>query len=155
LWISKTYFNPSGVGDVIFEKENPMKAIKKAIVLGFRFAAHQEIVTTLEGVVTAQVDDAILTGTKGEVWPIQRSKFESTYDYRLNGTIVDYCYTGTCSKKAIVVEAEEMPEPFEVVVGWSADPIKGKAGDFRLTYGPGDFGAVDRTIFFETYDVVG
>lgn len=124
-----------------------MKAIKKAIVLGFRFAVGVEVVKTIEGSVTAQAGDAVLTGTKGECWPIPRPKFEATYDFDEAA--------GNCAKKAIVVDAEEMSAPFEVVVGWSAEPLQGKAGDYRLTYGPGDYGVVAREIFHETYDVVG
>ena len=122
------------------------KCMKKPIPLSFRFAAKEEIVQTLEGAVTAKAGDAILTGTKGERWPISRDKFEQTYDYSAP--------TGVCSKKPILVDFEKMDEPFEVKVGWSAEPIKGKAGDYRLTYGPGDFGVVASEIFAETYEEI-
>ena len=73
---------------------------------------------------------------------IAREKFEATYDFDP--------LLGICSKKAIVVDAEEMHRPFEVKVGWSDQPISGAAGDFKVTYRPGDFGVVAKDIFYET-----
>lgn len=128
------------------QKSDMKKAIKKAIPLTFCFASEAEDIHTLEGVVTARPGDAVLTGTKGERWPIRREKFEATYDFNLQ--------TGICSKKAIVVEAEEMQSHFEVKVGWSNQPLQGGPGDFKITYGPGEFGVVAKDIFHETYDVL-
>jgi len=123
-----------------------MKVMKKAIEVRFQFASQELNVETLEGVVTARPGDAIITGPKGEQYPIQRHKFEETYNF--NEAL------GTCSKKPIVVEAQEMSEPFTVKVGWSDQPLQGKAGDYRLTYGPGDFGVVEREIFAQTYEIL-
>ncbi len=120
-----------------------MKAFKKAVRLAFRFSTG-EVVQTLEGSVTARPGDAVLTGTRGECWPIQREKFLASYDIS----------EGFCTKKLQIVEAERMTEAFSVRVGWSDQPIHGKAGDYRLTYGPGDFGVVEASIFDETYQVV-
>ncbi len=123
-----------------------MKVIKKPIVVSFRFAATDEVVNTLEGTVTAKAGDAIITGVKGETYPIQRNKFEASYEF-------DEA-TGKCFKKAIIVEAVRMDAPFEVKVGWSDTPIQGKAGDYHLTYGPGDFGAVAADVFDASYEIV-
>lgn len=123
-----------------------MKAFKKAIPLSFRRATADEVINTLEGPVTAQAGDAVLTGTKGEQWPIPAAKFAATYDFDEAA--------GTCSKKPIVVEVQRMDAAFEVRVGWADEPLKGKAGDYKVTYGPGDFGCVDAEIFAQTYEVV-
>lgn len=123
-----------------------MKVIKKPIKLKFEFAKEAGVIDTLEGPVPHGEGAAILTGTKGERWPISRLKFESTYDGDNS--------TGYCSKKPILVTAVQMSEAFEVVVAWSGATLKGKPGDYHLTYGPGDFGVVDKEIFEETYTVV-
>ena len=124
----------------------PQYAIKKAIPLTFCFAIGTQIVETLEGPVTANTGDVILTGTRNESWPIIRSKFDETYD------IIDYA--GLCAKKCIRVLVQRMDAPFEVTVGWLSEPLKGKAGDYHVTYGENDFGIVDFDIFNETYDIV-
>ena len=122
------------------------KAMKKPILLSFRFAEFDEEIQTLEGLVTARAGDAVLTGTKGENWPITREKFEVSYDFDKT--------QGTCAKKPVVVSVQEMSESFQVTVGWSNQPIRGSAGDFKVTYGPDDFGVVAREIFLDTYSVV-
>jgi RHS repeat-associated protein len=121
-------------------------AMKKPIPMAFRFAEEGEIVATREGPVTANAGDAVMTGTEGENWPIPRAKFEATYDFDEN--------TGLASKKPMEVQVEEMQEPFSVKVSWSGDVLEGNAGDFKVTYGPGDYGIVARNIFFQTYDIL-
>lgn len=123
-----------------------MRVMKKAVVQSFVFAEVDVVIHTLEGAVSAKKGDAVVTGIKGERWPIRRPIFLETYNFDET--------TGTCSKKPIVVTATKMNEAFEVKVGWSDTPIQGKPGDYLLEYGPGDKGAVDAEIFAATYDVV-
>ena len=121
------------------------KAYKKPIPLTYRIATVSEVIKTLEGDVTAEQGDAILTGTKGEMWPIPIDKFTETYDYK----------DGVCFKKYIVVEVMRMDQPFEVAVSCSNTVIRGKAGDFKVKYGTNDYGVVDADIFRENYALVG
>lgn len=119
-----------------------MKAMKKPVILDFYFADETHTISTLEGKVTARQDDAVLTGTAGESWTIKRTTFEETYNI---------LGPGKCSKKPIVVQASLMTSEFEVPVGWSNEPLKGKPGDWKLEYSPNDFGVVNSDIFNETY----
>lgn len=57
-------------------------------------------------------------------------------------------------KKPVVVQVEQMSAAFEVSVSWSGQPLRGNAGDYKVVYGPGDFGVVARDIFDETYVVL-
>ena len=123
-----------------------MKVMKKPVVVQFERATVEQVVQTLEGPVTARVGDAIITGVKGERYPIQAPNFEAAYEF-------DEA-TGACWKKPIVVEAIQETAPFTVKVNWAQEPLQGKAGDYRLIYGPGDEGAVDAVIFAETYDIL-
>ena len=118
---------------------------KKAIPLQFRIAEQPETVQTLEGSVEAPAGAYIMTGTKGENWPIPADKFKETYD------IID---DQTASKKAIPVPAKQMQEDFFVTVSWSPDKLQGKPGDWLVQYGPGDYGVVEAGIFDETYDLL-
>ena len=150
--------NPSeGVIGGQFKAQNPdLKALhgdykissfpthKKPIPLGFEVAQTERTIQTKEGPVTARKGDYIMTGTKGENWPIPKEKFQATYDIQPGGN--------TAAKKKITVYAVEMRKPFEVKVSWSPDTLKGKPGDFLVQYGPGDYGVVDKDIFRETYN---
>ena len=116
---------------------------KKPIPLQFRYAEGNEVIQTKEGSVSARPGDAIMTGTKGEQWPIPAESFAQTYDV---------LKPGIASKKNIPVFAKEMRQPFQVKVSWSSDLLQGEAGDFLVEYGPGDYGVVGAEIFGETYE---
>jgi hypothetical protein len=122
-----------------------MKAMKKPVRLHFSIATHDEVIETLEGPVPAQAGEVILTGTKGERWPIRGERFDETY--AVEGA-------GVCWKKPLVVEAVRMAEPFQVIVGWSNTPLTGKRRDWHITYAENDFGVVDAEIFEQTYDLL-
>lgn len=122
-----------------------MKVRKKPLTLRFRFATETEVIETLEGPVTAHAGDAVLTGVRGEAWPISAEKFCQKYEVMADGQ---------CVPRGNVVDAQQMLEPFVVRVGWANEPLKGQPGDYLLTYGPGDFGVVERAIFEETYEPV-
>ncbi|MBL8399145.1 MAG: hypothetical protein JNL84_13545 [Candidatus Accumulibacter sp.] len=99
----------------------------------------------MEGIQTAQSGDVILTGTRGEQWPLPAAVFAATYDV---------LEPGRCAKKYLVVTAKRMDTAFDVTPPWSDKPLKGKPGDWRVIYGPGDEGVVDSDIFDETYIIV-
>jgi len=122
------------------------RCFKKPIPLEFRIAQVPEEVQTKEGPVDARPGDYIMTGTKGENWPIPADQFN--YDI-----LTQDGNTGTAAKKKIIVSAKEMSEPFEVKVSWSASTLKGNPGDYLVHYGPGDYGVVGREIFQETYEM--
>ena len=119
------------------------KTAKKPIPLKYEIAPSNLTVMTKEGPVAARAGDVIMTGTKGENWPIPKNKFRQTYD------IVG---DGLAAKKNIPVSAQQMNKPFNVKVSWSDDLLRGKPGDFLVQYGPGDYGVVEKEIFKQTYD---
>ena len=119
------------------------KTAKKPIPLNYEISKTAQTIATKEGPVAARAGDAIMTGTKGEKWPIPKNKFKQTYD------IVG---DGLAAKKNIPVSAQQMNKPFNVKVSWSDDLLRGKAGDFLVQYGPGDYGVVEKEIFKQTYN---
>ena len=136
------------------------KTSKKPIDIKFEIADKDQIIKTKEadplkpgsGEVLARRGDAIMTGTKGERWPIARETFIDTYKpVRGPSQIPGGPITpGIARKKNIPVTAKEMPEAFEVKASWG--DLSGKPGDFLVQYGPDDFGIVSRDIFKETYN---
>lgn len=56
-----------------------VKATKKPIQVTARQTTKKEIIKTIEGPLTAQPGDWILTGVDGEKWPVKKEIFEKTY----------------------------------------------------------------------------
>lgn len=56
-----------------------VKAIKKPIPVMARQVKNKTIVKTIEGDLTAQPGDWIITGVDGEEWPVKKEIFEKTY----------------------------------------------------------------------------
>lgn len=123
----------------------PFLCFKKPIECKVRFAGSGgEIVQTLEGPVKAEPGTPILTGVKGEEWPIPAGNLYLNYDYN--------SLEGVCTKKYVEVTAQQLTEPAQVKVAWCDDVLKGNPGDYLVTYKPGDVGIVQREIFEETYE---
>ena len=55
------------------------KARKREIAVSVAFSRPPEVIETLEGQARCGACDAILTGFRGEQWPVQRELFEKLY----------------------------------------------------------------------------
>ncbi len=126
--------------------EGALRVMKLPIPLKAEFAKKEGTCKTKEGEQPYSKGDAIMTGTKGEQWPIPRDVFDETYEKTDNG--------GMYAKKALPVPGLQMDVEFTVNVSWSNEPLVGKSGDWLVQYGPGDHGIVSREIFEETYTAV-
>jgi len=118
---------------------------KKDIPLQFRVAEQPETIETLEGPQPAAVGAYIMTGTKGENWPIPKDEFEKNYNI-----IGD----NTAAKKPLPIPGKQMQEDFFVTPTWSPNKLHGKPGDWLVQYEPGNYGVVEASIFDETYDLL-
>ena len=135
--------------DMNLENETDVFVVmKKPIPLKAEFAERDGICNTKEGRVLYKQGDAILTGTKGEQWPVSRKKFEEIYQ------IVD-TEKKLYVKKSILVLGKKMAESFSVKLSWNNVSLVGKPGDWLVQYEHGSFGVVDKEIFEETYEVKG
>lgn len=113
------------------------------------FAPAPGRVRTLEGEVGHEAGDAILTGLRGERWPVARARFEATYE---PVPPTRRGLPGTYRKLPLRVLARRLDTPFAVPAGPGADPLRGEAGDWLLQYGPGEHGIVAADIFEATYE---
>jgi hypothetical protein len=123
-------------------------AQKLPIPMNVKFADSSGICVTLEGQVSFIIGDAILTGMSGEHWPIERAKFEATYE-PISPTHMGE--NGQYVKKPIPVLVLELNKPIQVNVGWQSDPLQGQIGDWLVQYDPYTFGIVSKSIFHQTY----
>ena len=115
------------------------------------FAAAAGCCETLEGVVAYQAGDALLTGLRGERWPVARRSFETGYA-AIPPTRAGEA--GRYVKRPVAAVARRMSAPFTVKVGWRDDPLRGQAGDWLLRYADGTYGIVADAIFRESYERV-
>jgi len=99
--------------------------------------------------VAFKVTDAVLTGTKGETWPIARATFEATYSPVAGGSMGR---DGKFFKKPAPVLGVQMKEPFAVTASWGR--LQGKSGEWLVQYDEAgkDFGIVGEALFQETYE---
>lgn len=56
-----------------------MKAIGEGTIYATRSAEHPLAIKTLEGVMTAHVDDMVIQGIRGEFYPCAKDIFDETY----------------------------------------------------------------------------
>jgi PGDYG protein len=99
--------------------------------------------------VAFKVADAIVTGTKGETWPIASATFEATYSPVAGGRM---WHDGKFFKKPVPVLGVQMKEPFAVTASWGR--LQGKSGEWLVQYNEAgkDFGIVGEALFQETYE---
>lgn len=57
-----------------------MRVRKKPILLEAAVATTDGEIVTLEGTHTYKIGDVIMTGTRGEKWPVRRDIFAETYE---------------------------------------------------------------------------
>lgn len=126
------------------------KATKLPLPVTVDFAHAAGVCATLEGPVAYAAGDAILTGVRGEHWPIVRARFEQTYE-AAPGTVAGQ--PGTYRKRPLGVMAVQLEAPVEVALGAGRGVLRGAPGDWLVQYGPGDFGVVAADIFGQTYRV--
>jgi hypothetical protein len=108
---------------------------------------------TMEGPVPYEQGDAILTGVKGERWPVARTSFLERYE-ALPGTREGE--DGTYKRRpetlpAVQVTSEDLPLRVTTAGG---GVLKAKAGDWLIHYSTGDLGVVDEDVFAETYEAL-
>jgi len=130
--------------------KNAMEAIKSSVAIEVFFALDDGICITKEGDVSYKAGDAIMTGTEGERWPIERSKFDTSYEPIAPTKQGE---NGLYNKKPIAVYALQMDKPFYVTVSWAEDRLEGQPGDWLLQYGENDYGIVSQSIFEKTYEI--
>jgi hypothetical protein len=115
---------------------------KKAAPVKYEVAKEPGTVKTLEGPVNYEAGHYIMTGPKGENYPIAPEKFKTLYDDNGNGT---------ATPKKINKHAKLADHDGTLHTSWG-DLAYTKGNDYIVRHGPGDFGAVKKDIFHQTYD---
>lgn len=139
----------SGVN--IAQHANCVRVRKKAGRVEVRFARQPGTVQTLEGNVPYREGDALLTGLKGEQWPVARERFFANYNALPGLTPGD---DGPYEKKPILAYALQCEEESCSIKIHSGATLSGKHGDWVLEYEDGDHGIVAEDLFHDMYEVM-
>jgi hypothetical protein len=126
-------------------KQGSFKTFKKAAPVKYQVAQQPGTVQTLEGPVKYAVGHYIMTGPKGENYPIAPEKFNTLYDD--NGD-------GTATPKKIIKLAKLADQDGVLHTSWG-DLNYTTGNDYIVRHGTGDYGAVKKDIFVQTYDTGG
>lgn len=127
-------------------KDGAFKAYKKADKREpFQIASQSGTIDTLEGPVDYNEGDYIITGPKGEQYPISPGKFKELKTD--NGD-------GTASPKKIVKLVKLADHNGHVVLQYNGSKLNYLKGeDYIVRHGKDDYGVVKRDIFTQTYEL--
>jgi hypothetical protein len=130
--------------------KNPdaLRVCKRPVAVVVEFATTDGTCKTLEGEVRYQAGDALLTGGRGEHWPIRRASFGSSYE-PIPPTRAGE--NGRYRKLPALAHALQLTAAFDIPASWQRETLHGRPGDWLLRYGDGAFGIVQDEIFRETY----
>lgn len=113
------------------------------------FAQRAGLVMTLEGNVRHEVGDAIVTGLKGERWPVARARFLESYEPVACGVMGR---DGRFRKRPRTCWALVLDRFHEVQLSGQRGTLQGKSGDLLIEYAVGDQAIVDPDVFAATYE---
>lgn len=108
----------------------------------YEIADQDGTVKTLEGPVSYKKGDYIMTGPKGEQYPMPPEKFKELKDDQGNGI---------ATPKKIVKLAKLADHDGAVNTSWGATLNYTQGNDYIVKHGPGDYGVVKADIFAKTY----
>jgi hypothetical protein len=108
----------------------------------YKTAISNGTIETLEGPVDYQAGHKIITGPKGEQYPVGAEKFADYYDDNKDGT---------ATPKKIFKHAKLADHDGVVHASWG--DLNYRAGeDYIVRHGDNDYGVVKKDIFAQTYD---
>jgi hypothetical protein len=125
-----------------------LRVHKKPIRVPAEFATADGVCETLEGPVRFRTGDAILTGMRGERWPVGRNTFQASYEPVPPTRAGE---NGEYRKTASLTFALRLDHPRDVPVGWQNDPLHGRVGDWLVQYSDGSYGVMRDEIFRDSY----
>ncbi len=134
-----------GINDDWF-KDGSFNTFKVPAKEPFEIADEDGEIETLEGPVKYKKGFYIITGPKGEKYPMPPEKFKELKTD--NGD-------GTASPKKIVKLAKIADHDGAVKTSWGETLQYKKGEDFIVRHGNNDYGVVKKDIFYKTYNTDG
>ena len=131
-----------GITDTWF-KTDSFKTYKRPAKEHYEIASEPGTIDTLEGPVKYPTGYYIMTGPKGEKYPISPEKFNELKDDLGNGV---------CSPKKIMKVAKLADHSGSVNTSWGEKLHYNPGEDVIVRHGENDYGVVKKDIFAQTYE---
>ena len=125
--------------------ERGFEVFKKPAKERYEIADEAGTIDTLEGPVKYPTGYYIMTGPKGEQYPISPEKFKDLKDDLGNGI---------CTPKKIIKVAKLADHSGSVDTSWGEKLYYNPGEDVIVRHGPNDYGVVKKDIFDITYERV-
>jgi hypothetical protein len=122
--------------------------VKDEVVV-VEFAQASGELMSLEGANRYAMGDALITGTGGARWVVDRARFDGKYVPA--DAALPHGRPGRYRNLPAVVLAKRMDAPFTIARRVAGDILSGAAGDWVMQYSPGDYGVVRADRFAEVY----
>ena len=122
-------------------QQGSFRVSKKPISTKYEIADATGTVETLEGPMAYDSGHYIITGSKGEQYPITPEKFKTLYDDQGEGTAIP---------KKIIKVAKLADHDGILKTPWGNLEYK-KGQHYIVRHGPNDYGPVENSIFEKTY----
>jgi len=126
-------------------KDGGFKCYKRPAKEKYRIADKPGVIQTLEGPVKYPAGYYIMTGPKGEEYPISPEKFADLKDDLGNGV---------CQPKKIIKIAKVADHSGTVDTSWGEKLHYNPKEDVIVRHGENDYGVVKQDIFDKTYERV-
>jgi len=132
----------SEINDDYFKHPSTFTTSKHPTPIKHEVASSSGTTQTLEGPVRHEKGHHIITGPKGEKYPVAPEKFKQLYDDKGDGT---------ATPKRIEKQARLADRDGVLKTSWG-DLNYQKGKHYIVRHGSGDYGAVEKDIFHQTYD---
>ena len=126
-------------------KDGGFKTYKRPAKEHYEIADKPGTIQTLEGPVKYPEGYYIMTGPKGEQYPISPEKFNDLKDDHGNGV---------CTPKKIIKVAKLADHSGSVDTSWGEKLHYNPGDDVIVRHGPNDYGVVKKDIFAHTYEKI-
>lgn len=131
------------INDAWFAKGS-QKAYKRANPISYETAEADGSIQTLEGPVAYKAGYKIITGPKGEKYPVPPEKFANLYDDHGNGS---------ATPKKIIKLVKLADHDGAVKTSWGETLNYTAGNDYIVRHGDNDYGVVKKDIFAQTYQL--
>lgn len=119
----------------------------ETVTVEFAVAAGE--LASLEGLNRYGRGDALVTGTGGARWVVERARFDAKYVPAAPSAV--HGEAGAYRNRPVAVLAKQMTAPFSIARTADGDVLTGVAGDWLMQYAPGDYGVVKSQRFAAVY----
>lgn len=135
--------------DVDLSRDPAADRYVKDETVSVAFAQSPGTLMSLEGPNRYEPGDALVTGTGGARWVVERARFDAKYLPAAAG--VAHGEAGAYRNRPVVVLAKRMTQAFSIARTADGDTLTGAAGDWLMQYAPGDYGVVKAQRFAAVY----